>query len=432
MPKELTAVAVAKLKPRATRYAERVARHLYVIVQPGGSKSWAVRFGGEKLVLGQIDFEATNDPAIGQPLTLLGAKQLAAQVLRERNLGRDPVSEHRAARLQRQTEAKEAEVSSFGVLVRQYVEEYLQPDRRKWPYFAKQLGLNYPADGGEPSETSGGLAQRWRERDVRTIDGSDIFSVVNEARRHGTPGIRRRKTGPSEGRARDLHTALGSLFGWLHRNRLVTANPCTGVPRPSSGKPGERVLDNGEIIRFWHGCDAIHPTFAAVFRLLLLTGQRRDEVGEMSWDELQDDGMWNLAGSRTKNGYPHKVPLPPLALEIIESVPHIGPFVFSTNGRTPISGWSKVKRELDKAMANPPAWRLHDLRRTAITGMNELGISPHIIEQLVNHQSGHRGGVAGVYNKSVLMPERKDALVSWAKYINRLVVGETKILKFSR
>src|SRR6516165_11453880 len=142
MPKELkdlTAPAVAKLKPEATRYAERVSHDLYVIVQPGGSKSWAVRFGGEKLVLGPVDSDATGEPAIGQPLTLHGAKQLAAQVLRERNLGHDPVAEHRAALQRQRTELKQAEANSFGILVRQYAEEYARPKNRGWRYTLKQL-----------------------------------------------------------------------------------------------------------------------------------------------------------------------------------------------------------------------------------------------------------------------------------------------------
>jgi integrase len=195
--------------------------------------------------------------------------------------------------------------------------------------------------------------------------------------------------------------------------------------KPSSGKSRERVLDNGEIVRFWHACDKIHPTFAAVFRLLLLTGERLNEVAGMRDSEL-DGEMWGLPGDRTKNKLPHQVPLPPLAMEIIESVPRIEncPYVFTTNGRMPISGWSKIKRELDKAMGNPEPWRLHDLRRTFVTHLCELGISPHVVEQLVNHQGGHRGGVAGVYNKSVLMPERTKALHRWSQHIEGLVADE--------
>src|SRR5262249_55746587 len=134
MPKELTALAVAKLKPHATRYATRVARNLYVIVQPSGSKSWAARFGGEKLVLGSVDFEATGEPVLGQPLPLHGAKQLASQVLREREAGRDPIADHKARKLRQRTQIQGAEAYAFSTLARRYIDEYLRAKRkaRSW------------------------------------------------------------------------------------------------------------------------------------------------------------------------------------------------------------------------------------------------------------------------------------------------------------
>jgi integrase len=431
MPKR-TALA-HKLKPGPERRIYRDSEALYVVVQPSGHASWMMRFRGpsgkpSKIVLGPVDLQAeiTGQPIISMPLTQRAARQLAAEILRQRALKQDPIADHKAAKQRQRTQIQEAETYAYGTLVRQFCEEHARPRNRKWRYALKLLGLLYPEDGGEAIETKNGLAQRWRDRDVRSIDSSDIFSVVNEARRKGTPGLERRKTGLSEDRGRDLHTALSSLFGWLHRNRFVTVNPCTGVAKPSSGQSRDRVLTNDEIIKFWHACDKIHPTFAAVFRLLLLTGERLNEVAGMRDSEL-DGEMWGLPGDRTKNKLPHQVPLPPLAMEIIESVPRIEncPYVFTTNGRTPISGWSKIKLALDREMGKlKEPWRLHDLRRTFITHLCELGISPHVVEQLVNHQGGHRGGVAGVYNKSVLMPERTKALLRWAQHIEGLVSGE--------
>ena len=434
MPKELTAPAIDKLKPGRKRYAKRVSRNLYVIVQPGGSKSWAARFGGEKIVLGPVlplGQEMAGPPTIGIPLSLAAARYLVMQMFVQREGGRDPVNEHRAAKQRRRTEIKQAEANSFSILVRQYADEHARPKNRKWRYTLKQLGLDYPKDGGEPTETKNGLAQRWRERDVRTIEGSDIFSVVDEARRRGTPGLARRKKGLSEGRARDLHTALGSAFAWLHENRFIKTNPCIGVKRPSSGQARERWLNNDEIIRFWHGCDAIHPTFAKVFRFLLLTGCRLREISALRWTELQENEL-HLPGARTKNKKPHTVPLSPLALSIINAMPRIEgcPYPFTTNGKTPISGWSKIKKQLDAAMGNPEPWRLHDLRHTAATGMNKLGIRPDVIELAVNHVSGVRGGIAGRYNHDAMMPERKAALLRWSRHIEGLVSGEqTKVVR---
>jgi integrase len=153
----------------------------------------------------------------------------------------------------------------------------------------------------------------------------------------------------------------------------------------------------------------------------------------MTRDELHDDGAWHLPGSRTKNGRAHVVPLSPLARELTASVKaKPSPFIFTTTGTTPVSGWSRLKRRLDAAMlitaieergANVviPAWRLHDLRRTTITGMVELGVAPHVVELVVNHVSGTRAGVAGTYNRSELLPERRAALERWALHVEGIV-----------
>jgi len=168
-------------------------------------------------------------------------------------------------------------------------------------------------------------------------------------------------------------------------------------------------------------------------KLLLLLGQRLNEVAGMRRDELSTDcTSWSLPGSRTKNGRPHLVPLPILARDIIARLKeNRGNLNFSTTGTTPPSGWSRAKRRLDDAMlaiarkecgsATIPAFRLHDARRTAITGMNELGVPPHVVEKVVNHVSGHQAGVAGVYNKSELMVERQAALDRWAAHVQGLV-----------
>src|SRR5262249_7216125 len=187
-----------------------------------------------------------------------------------------------------------------------------------WRSFARQLGLDYPKDGGEPTMTANGLVQRWHDRDVRTIDDVEIRSVYREARIKGTPGIVARKREPAESRTHDLHRALSSFFGWLTHpsERIVKTNPCAGLLLPVKAEPRDRVLRPEELVAFWRGCDAIHPTFAAVFRLLLLTGQRRNEVAGMRWFNELVGEMWHLPGARTKNKKPHVVPLSPLALSI--------------------------------------------------------------------------------------------------------------------
>jgi len=139
-----------------------------------------------------------------------------------------------------------------------------------------------------------------------------------------------------------------------------------------------------------------------------------------------------IPGSRTKNRQAHVVPLPPLAHKTLASIKPIAGaagYVFTTTGRTPVGAWSRIKNQLDTAMGTMPPWRLHDLRRTFVTGLADLGIRPDVIELAVNHRSGLRGGIAGVYNKSELLPERRAALERWAAHVEGLVAGKpTKVV----
>jgi integrase len=223
----------------------------------------------------------------------------------------------------------------------------------------------------------------------------------------------------------------------------VAANPCTGVWRPGPPPARERVLTPAELRAFWAATDRVGEPFGAALKLLLLTGARRDEVAGMRKQELSEDGAtWTLPGERTKNHRAHVVPLPPLAQRILADVPHIeGPFVFTTTGKKPISGFSRMKARLDGLMlaaaqeqakaagrvpdaVSIPPWRVHDLRRSAATGMAELGIAPHIVEACLNHVSGARAGVAGVYNRATYAAEKETALMRWAAHVEALVSGQ--------
>ena len=174
--------------------------------------------------------------------------------------------------------------------------------------------------------------------------------------------------------------------------------------------------------------------FGDLCKVLLLTGCRREEIARMTWTELADDlSVFRLPGSRTKNHLPHNVPLPALAREILAGAPKISDvYVFSTNGRTPISGFSKYKRRLDPLMLAQAAkekatsiapWTLHDLRRSAATGMAGIGIAPHIIEAILNHVSGAKGGISGTYNVEAYESEKRAALDRWAGHIDSVVSG---------
>jgi integrase len=218
--------------------------------------------------------------------------------------------------------------------------------------------------------------------------------------------------------------ALSGFYVWAMGNGLAESNPIVGTLKPQDAKPRERVLDDSELAAIWRtsGDDA----YGKVIKLLILTGCRRQEVGGMRWDELDlERGTWTIPAARTKTGRQHTLPLPPLALDIIESVPErVGrDHLFGTHSPDGLSHWH-AKADLDRRLgAAVKPWRLHDLRRTVATRMADLGVQPHVIEAVLNHQSGHKAGVAGIYNRSSYEREVTAALAMWADHIRSLIEG---------
>jgi integrase len=212
--------------------------------------------------------------------------------------------------------------------------------------------------------------------------------------------------------------ALSAMFNWAIREGYeIAANPVLGTNHPAEPKSRERVLSDSELAAIWRACG--DDDFGRIVRLLILTAQRRDEVGGMRWAEIDGDA-WVIPGSRTKNHRTHIVPLTEAALALIYAAPRQREYLFG-NGRG-FTGWSKAKAALDDrggaAGFQPGPWRLHDLRRTAATVMaDRLGVLPHIVEAVLNHVSGHRAGVAGVYNRAKYEAEMRDALQRWAGHL---------------
>jgi integrase len=229
--------------------------------------------------------------------------------------------------------------------------------------------------------------------------------------------------------ANRARAALSAFLSWAMREGLVDANSAIGTNRADE-RSRERVLRDDELAVIWRACR--DDGYGSIVRLLILLGQRREEVGAISDRELKlehDRGHWSIPGERTKNGRPHEVPLPSPAAAILRGFPRVNgrPFLFG-DGAGPFSGWSKARRALDARIACGQAeltpWRLHDLRRTVATGMANLGVQPHVIEAVLNHVSGHKAGVAGVYNRAAYAPEKRQALDLWAAHIERVVAGE--------
>ena len=436
MRKKLTAPSIDRIRPGAkVRELSDGGTALRLVVQTSGHKSFAMRFRrpdgrAGKLTLGTFNSTgqaAPGQPVIGGPLTLHEARLLAAEILRKRAMGVDVVAEEMAAKLRRKVEPAVREANSFPTVAREFAEGYKVRGRppRHWRQAARFLGLDYPADGSLPATIPGSLCARWRDKQVADIDGADLHAVINESIRRGIPGIAVIKDGASEARGRKIAGVFGAMFKWAVKHRRMSTNPMRDVWRPADGESRDRVLSDAEVAALWRAAAKV-GVHGKVWRMLLLTGLRREEVARLEWSELSDDlTVITLPGSRTKNGKEHKIWLPPMATEIIAATEKKGRFVFSASGAYPLGNFGEFKRKLDEEMKPAAPWRTHDIRRTVVTGLGELGIRPDVIELAVNHASGSRGGVAGVYNRSEMMAERKAALRRWADHVAGLVGGRS-------
>jgi site-specific recombinase XerD len=418
--KPLTAAAALKLNAVDERREVPDGRGLYLVIQKSGTKSWVFRYRSHasgrstKLTLGPVDLttkELTGEPVLGQPLSLAAARQLVSALKRSIALGKDPAVEKRQERVR-------PSAHSYADAVVDYVDQ-LSRSNRTWKATSASLGLK-PDNAGELRPTRGGLCERWREKPVASLTEDDLFAVIDESRRHGIPGLGVRIRGPKESRARSMHAALSAMFGWLKDQRRIKANPLSALKRPKASVARGHTLSDDEIRKFWAATESLIPAFRNSLRLMLLTGQRRGEVTGMRRSELNDDlSVWTIPATRTKNKLEHIVPLPPLARNIIANSESIdNDLIFTTTGKTPVSGWSKMKKRLDRLMGDSvDHWRIHDLRRTAVTGMARAGADLHVIERAVNHTSGTFGGIVGVYQQHKYADDVKRALDAWANLV---------------
>ena len=272
----------------------------------------------------------------------------------------------------------------------------------------------------------------WKEKRARLTSG-DVKALASKplstlSRKHIADAIDRAQV-RSEAAARLLFSDLRPLFKWAHERELVDANPMTGLRAPKPAEARERTLEDDEIRAFWQAADEASWPFAAIYKLLLLTGARREEVAGMKWSELDlDAGVWMLPSARTKNSRDHRVPLARQAVAILDrrAIAAIkeglgykdGDLVFSTTGTTSPSGFSKAKRALDARMQEIlgpkfKPWRVHDLRRTCATVMEHLGVDLRVIEAALNHVSGTKAGIVGVYQRAEHREAVRAAFVGW-------------------
>ena len=445
--KLLTDPGIRKLKPGAKLRWIRDSRSqsLYLVIQPrraggrqSGVKSFMMRFRGgdgkpRKMVLGRFldprdlsGHEPKDTPEVRAPLSLTEARALAADIHRRRARGEDVIGDHKSRRIRERTAAATKEASTFVACAIDYVRSHrvkrFGTRPRRWFEAARALGLAWPRhcdpEKVKPEVLPGSLAERWTDKDVREIDEADILAAID-----GLP----------KGTQRRLLVGLSGFFRYQHATRHVTRNPCRDLHRPAPPMARDRVLNPDELRLLWRVLDD-EPIYGPIMRLLMLTGQRLNEVAGLATSELSADrSTWTIDSTRVKNRRTHVVHLAPLAQAQLAAIaPKPGSdLFFSTTGTTPVSGWSRLKRRLDRKMAalakaeghegGIPAWRVHDIRRSVITGLAELNIRPDVIELMVNHQSGTRAGVAGVYNKAQLLEERRQAFTRWSSTLIGIV-----------
>jgi len=328
------------------------------------------------------------------PGNLAEMRRKASSVLSKARLGQDAVAEKRTAAGKRQ--------GALGELIAKYLGERRSKLRPR--YYA---------------ELKRQLEKDWRSlhpKPLEDISRQDVIGVIDQIATGQGP------TAADRGRV-----ALGGFFGWAIERGFRETNPTLHIsPRAETGSR-ERVLTEAELVEVWQACQ--DDDYGNIAKLLILTGQRRAEIGDLGWSEI-DSGkrQIELPASRVKNGRPHLVPLSDQALEILESIERGDRELVFGRGSGGFSGWSKAKAELDERIAEarktagitkPMApWVLHDLRRSFVTHLNENKIAPpHVIEAIVNHVSGHLAGVAGIYNKARYLEERRTAMQSWAAHL---------------
>jgi integrase len=270
------------------------------------------------------------------------------------------------------------------------------------------------------------IVPAWRGRSIQDISRRDIIDLLDEIVEH------------SPANANRTRGVLSKFFNWCLDRGIVDASPAARLPAPAPTVKRERVLSDDEIKILWCAFDSLDAPFAAFFKFLLFTGQRRGEVATMQWRHVDlEKGLWTIPPELVKANRTHEVPLSSLASDVVRGIKRSGDYIFTTQakGDRPISGFSKAKRavdlEIDKIVDRLaaerdenyrpiPEWRVHDLRRTCGTGMARLGVDSTTISRILNHAEG---GVTKIYNRYSYLDEKRSALDLWSTHIESLVAN---------
>lgn len=396
--KRLTDAGIRNLPPDPERRVEvpdSGIPGLYVVIQPTGAKSWALRYRHEgrtrKLTLGKYP-----------KLTLSDARRAALEKQELIDAGIDPAPKREAA------PPPDPDRDKLKTILAAYL-------RRK----ARKLRSIDHVRRYFDTE----VLPKLGERDIQTITRRDMASLFGAIVDRGSPYTANRTFANTR-----------AFFRWAKGEGYVSESPLEGMQMPAEEKSRDRILTPDEIALFWRATAELGQPFGPLYRLLLLTGQRLREVAHLTDKEISGE-LWTIPAARAKNDTAHNVPLSRLALDTLEGVKRIrgaAGYVFTTNGESPVSGFAKAKARLDAAMAKLasdnagepveiPPFVIHDLRRTCASGMAELRIPPHVCEAVLNHRTGAVSGVAAVYNRHDYADEKAEALEAWARRVEAIV-----------
>jgi integrase len=408
--KVLTTRFVAAAKPKRDRtgdvvraeYPDAACPGLHLVVQPTGTRSWAFRFRRRadrknvKLTLGKA----------GDGGLSLAAARHAAAAYRHRLETHPGVTG--VMRVTGESGGGAGDKIETGVAA--FLELHVRRKNRVSTARVTENIFNRI------------IVPAWRDRTIDSIRRRDIIDLVEDVAASGR-GYHANRT----------CAVLSKFFAWLVARDALAFSPVTGVERPHKEKIRSRILTDDELRALWFACGHEGASGEAI-RLMILTGARRGEVGEMSRQEVdQDHQLWNLPAERTKNGRPHTIPLSRQAWTLIGARPRFADcnFVFSADGKRAVNNWDEVKHRISaKAGITASSWRLHDLRRTCASGMQKLGISVPVVEKALNHVSGTFRGIVGVYQQHDYADEVRLALQRWADRVDEIVGGKpAKVVK---
>ena len=431
--KRLTPAAISKVKggDKRQEMPDAACPGLYFLVQPSGAKSWACRARVDgrllKFTLGKY-LAGDNMARAGVELTKARAE--AAEMIRQAKGGADPRQAKAEAEAAKKRAADEKAKESFEAIVRAFVKHQRTTKksngtlRRQWRETARTLGLvtgegdrdDIDAFVAKPD----GLVERWGNRHIGAITKKEISAALKETVAAGHPVAANRRL-----------AALRTMFNWCVGEDVLTASPCAGINPPSGGETSrDRVLDDNELRLLLKACAKLGGISGDLPKLLLYTGQRRNECAQMRWREVKDD-IWTIPAARAKNDNPHLVPLNAGAQAILAGRPRIaGPgYAFTIGGGSAFDGFDKLKKKIDATMAELagedaepiPHWTLHDLRRTVATGMQRLGVRIEVTEKLLNHKSGTLKGIVAVYQHHDYAAEKRHAADAWGALLDGLL-----------